>query len=439
MKTPNSPLLTLRGTAPAVGKRLLTAQRTLAATLLATATCYSIALHGQALDPWETMDNIQPSLGLYAVSADISADPAGNIYAVGSATVSADGSQRIATVQKSEDQGATWTSVDELSSSEWSWAHYRAFTSDTSGRLFVGGNAQPAGQPSSYLGWIVRESTDQGATWTTIDNPFPFTGDTYAGCADIKVSPSGDVYASGSSLKYGAILRKRLFGASQFTTVYSAGQSSAGSCWSIGFHPTRGVFTACDMNGPSGPVWIVRRSPSGNSGTWTTADTFRTSTEWTYGSARDLVVTDSGTIYVAGWAYSAKTRLKTWVVRSSTDGGVTWTISDSYTDAGGAESSGVALDHAGNILVCGQVKDSSGTLHWLVRKGTPVVKTVKQGTKWVQVTMVVWANSDVFQLAPGKEAMALDLNNDSLGNVFVGGRAADSTGVDHWIVRKLTP
>jgi hypothetical protein len=82
------------------------------------------------------------------------------------------------------------------------------------------------------------------------------------------------------------------------------------------------------------------------------------------------------------------------------------------------------------------LQDSSGSSHWLVRKGTTVVKLVQQGKKWVQVSTVVWVNSDVFQLAPGQAAMANDLNRDNSGNIFVSGHAADATG-DHWIVRKL--
>jgi hypothetical protein len=417
--------------------RLLTA-----AALLAVAASYSssVGLQAQTLDPWETKDVFQPTPGLSASSADVVPDAGGNIYAVGSGDATADGSQRIALVQKSTDQGATWTIVDELSAPDWTWAHYRAFASDATGRLFVGGDGFPVNRPSSNLAWIIRESADHGVTWTTADDPFPFPGDTDAGCADMKVSPSGDVYASGSSLKYGAVVRRRSAGASQFTTVFSAGQSAKGSCWSIAFHPTRGVFTACDMDiagSPGIPVWTVRRSPSGNLNTWTTVDTFMSPTIKPYGSARDIVVTDSGTIYVSGWTYSVKTRLETWVVRSSADGGVTWTTSDSYTGSWGAEGSGITLDSVGNLFVCGRLQDSSGSSHWLVRKGTTVVKLVQQGKKWVQVSTVVWANSDVFQLAPNRTAMALDLNRDNSGNMFVCGHAADGTGADHWIVRKL--
>jgi hypothetical protein len=446
MKTPNSIFLTLPATASAVVKASI-------AAVLAISACGS--LQAQGLDPWVTVDKLQYVGGLPANSSDIGSDPDGNIYAAGSGTASVDGTLRAALVQKSSDQGASWTTVDELSTPEWNWAHYRAMTSDpNSGKLFVGGNGFLASQPSTNLAWIVRESADHGNTWTTADNPFPFPGDTYAGCADIKVSPSGDVYASGSSLNYGEVIRKRAAGATNFTTVFSAGPTDIGSCWAMAFHPTRGVFTSCNKVTASIPVWIVRRSPSGNLGTWTTVDTFHTSTEWTQGWARDIVVAPSGAIYVSGWAYSAKTRLKTWIVRSSFDGGVTWAISDNFTDARGAEGAGIALDGKGNIFVVGQAQNSSGAFYWLVRKGTPVTKSVKKGTKTVEVTTVTWVNSDVFQLANvtaavspyplfnrdnGAGAMALHINCDKSGNMYVCGNALDASGVSNWIVRKLAP
>ena len=387
----------------------------------------TLPLHAQT---WRTMDDFQHTAGLSAVSGDIGTDPHGNLYAVGSGTTTADGSGRVALLNVSADQGATWINLPAFPEPSWSWSHFRAFTSDASGRLFIGGNGTLA--PSQVGSSLVRESVDGGVNWTTAD-------DFDMGCADIKVHPAtGDVYASGSSATLGRVIRKRPFGASQFSTVYSSGSSDVGSGWSISFHPADGrVFVTGDK---PGPLWIVQRSATGDSGSWTTVDTFYSRTEWTQGSARASAITDAGTIYVAGWAYSTKTGKRQWLVRSSADGGATWSISDNFSFGGATvELSGMALDAAGNIFVCGQAANSSGKLYWLVRKGTPTTKLVKQGGKYVQVTTVTWATSDVFQFAPGQEARANGVTGDDLGNVFVSGRAADVNGVDHWVVRKLTP
>jgi hypothetical protein len=322
--------------------------------------------------------------------------------------------------------------LDTFELSGFPLGHYRAIVAsvDANGqaRLFVGGNfSNPAA-----ITWIIRESDDLGANWTTTD----LVND--AGCADIKVHPTtGDVYASGSSASLGRLIRKRAAGATDFATVYSTGPSDIGSGWSIGFHPDGKVFVAGDGVSPSGSAWLVQRSPTGNLGTWTTVDTFYTSTEWTQTSARAALITDSGTIYVAGSAYSSRTRKRHWIVRSSTDGGATWSISDNFTYGGSSvELSGIALNASGRIFVCGQAADRFGKLHWLVRKGTPTTTLVKQGKKWVPVTTVAWTTSDVFQLAVGKGGRANGITGDALGHVFVSGRAMDATGVDHWIVRR---
>jgi hypothetical protein len=119
MKTSSSPLLTLPRTASSS-----TAQRTLAAASLAIATCYSssVALQAQVVDPMVTVNNFQHTLGLSVSTNDIGADPDGSIYAIGSGDATADWSQRIALVQESADQGASWTILDELSVSGWTSA-----------------------------------------------------------------------------------------------------------------------------------------------------------------------------------------------------------------------------------------------------------------------------------------------------------------------------
>lgn len=400
-------------------------------------TLVGAAAHTTHAQTWQTVDDFQHTAGLGATGGDIGTDASGNIFSVGSGTTTADGSGRVALIHVSADQGLNWITLPEFSEPGWSWAHYRAFTADASGRLYVGGNGRMAHWPSQDLGWIIRESVDGGASWAATDD---LDGDTYAGCADIKVHPiTGDVYAGGSSATFGRVIRKRAAGASEFTTVYSSGLSDGGSAWSFGFHPDGKVFVGGAGSVSSILSWITLRSPTGDLGSWTTVDTFR-STEWTQSSANATTITESGTIYVAGWGYSSKTRKRHWIVRTSTNGGSTWTISDNFSYGGATvELSGMTLDAAGRIFVCGQAANSAGNLYWLVRKGTPGTKLVRQGGKWVAVPTMTWTTSDAFQFAVGQPARANGITADASGNILVNGRAADATGVDHWIVRKLAP
>jgi hypothetical protein len=168
-------------------------------------------------------------------------------------------------------------------------------------------------------------------------------------------------------------------------------------------------------------------------------DRFKT-TEWTQTSAHSIVATASGALHVAGWGYSSKTRKYHWIVRSSYNGGATWSISDTYSYGGSTVNvSSITADSAGNLFVGGHVSDSAGKLWWLVRKGVPGTKRVKQGGKWITVPTVTWSNSDLYQLVAGQPAQVNGLTVDPTGAVFASGRAADAAGVNQWIVRNLTP
>ncbi len=182
---------------------------------------YSLAaVAALAAEPWETVDDFQLVPGLPTVGAALGISPSGNVYSAGSGVTSPDGSTRTAVVRMTADAGQAWTSLPEFGDFNWYWAHYRGVTTDASGRLYVCGNGRLAGQPATDLGWIVRESVDGGLNWLETDDPFPFPGDTPGGCADIKAHPvTGDVYASGSSLTYGRVIRKRSAGAAGFTPV----------------------------------------------------------------------------------------------------------------------------------------------------------------------------------------------------------------------------
>ena len=283
--------------------------------------------------------------------------------------------------------------------------------------------------------WFIREWNPDTGVWTTVDDFADLADDIgQASCADILVTPSGDVYATGGG-DAALVVRKRAAGASTFTTVdadYSG--HSIGAGWDLTYDSSYGVFAVGNVNGS----WTVRRSFSGDAGTWTTLNTFKTS-EWTQSSATAIANTPSGAIHVAGWAYSARTRKYHWMVRSSYDAGATWTISDTYSYGGSTVNvSAIAVDATGRLFVGGQVSDSAGKLSWLVRKGVPGTKLVKQGRKWVTVPTVTWSNSDLYQMVSGQPARVNGLTVAANGTVLASGRAADAAGVNQWIVRRLS-
>ena len=399
----------------------------LAAALLAA----SASLHAQE---WETVFS-----GVSGVNGDIGTDAAGNVYAAGRYIV-ADGSS-VAIVQGSPDQGATWQVLDQYAEPGLNYSHNRAFAVDpVTGALFAGGNLNnilPDGSAEFDTLWFIREWNPVTGTWSTAEDYSALVNDVgQASCADILVAPNGDVYATGGGqlgTGLGWVVRKRAAGATTFTTVdvdYSG--QSAGSGWDMAYHPSYGVFAVGDVNG----IWTVRRSPNGEAGTWTTVDSLYTKREWTSGSAKCILATPSK-IHVVGSAYNASTRKNHWVVRSSSDGGLTWSITDMALTGSNVEARGIVEDTSGNLVVCGQGTGAAGGLNWIVRKGTPGTKLVKQGKKWVEVTTINWTTSDDFQLVSGKLAQPNAITSDIHGNIFVSGRAQDASDVDQWIVRKL--
>ena len=403
----------------------------LATVVIAAAT---LSLHAQN---WA---NVYQSIG---VCGDIGTDALGNVCAVGR-YVAPNGSS-VAIVQGTTDQGANWNVLDQYTETGLSYAHHRAFAVDrVNGNLFAGGNLNnllPNGTYQFDTLWFIREWNPANGQWSTADDYSALANDVgQASCADIMVTPSGDVYATGGGklgTGLGWLVRKRTAGAATFTTVdVDRSGQSAGSGWDQAFHPTRGVFVVGDLKG----LWTVRRSANGAANTWSTVDSFYVRNVWTSGSAKCILATPS-MIHEAGSAYNASTRKTHWVIRSSADGGVTWSITDDLAPAGAsAEATGIVEDASHNLVVCGFATGTAGDSRWIVRRGTPGTKQVKQGGKTVTVATVTWTSTSAdYQLALGKSAQPTAITTDTHGNIFVGGRAQDASGIDQWIVRKLAP
>jgi hypothetical protein len=409
---------------------------TLGAALLAGAV---LTTHAQ------TWTNVyDPSHGgVPGVSGDISTDAAGNVYAAGR-YIATSGSS-VAIVQCSTNQGANWQVLDQYAEPGLSYAHNRAFAAAPAeaplgvrGHLFAGGNLNNLLANGTYeydALWFIREWNPQSGTWTNAEDSLDLANDVgQASCADIMVTPSGDVYTTGGS-QLGWLVRKRPAVASSFATVDAdyTGQSS-GSGWDMAYHPSYGVFVVGEVNG----IWTVRRSSSGKLGSWQTKDSFTVPRQWGGGRAYCILVTRSGDIYVTGSVYSQKTYSNHWVVRRSTDGGETWAIVDDLLPGHNlAEAFGIVEDASGRLLVCGRVDGTAGDMHWIVRRWQQVEKTSKQKGKTVTTLVWEWTTIDDYQVKAGKNSRANAITTDAQGNIYVSGNGLDANGVDQFIVRKL--
>jgi hypothetical protein len=100
-------------------------------------------------------------------------------------------------VRRSTDNGATWTNVDYFPNG---WPLYGSISADVFGRVLVAG-FNNATTPNT---WLVRGSVDGGATWTTTDLFLP-TNATLAQAEALAIDASGDICVIGE-VRYGDVI-----------------------------------------------------------------------------------------------------------------------------------------------------------------------------------------------------------------------------------------
>ena len=223
--------------------------------------------------------------------------------------------------------------------------------------------------------------------------------------------------------------------------------------------------------------WVVRKS-SDKGSSWTNTDDYiLASGQGAY--AMHFFASAAGDLYVMGYAYDSSTKLH-WIVRKSTNGGTTWSTVDDYVLASGqhAKAEKMAEDSSGNLYVTGYGTDSSSNLHWITRKSTNagsswstvddyfyaasqhasakgiaisssgVIYTVGSGNAagpvghWIVRKSTnsgsTWTTVDDYLLNAGQSANSASVIVDSSNRVFAVGTGNDSSGKNHWIVRKST-
>jgi len=399
-------------------------------SLLALWVAFPLLAYTAFAQTWQTVDDFQYVSGQDAQNYGLAVAPNGTLFASGMAGDST-GLYR-GLLMASTDAGNTWSAPldDYLYAPGYQVWYDGGIGTDSAGNLYVAGEAYGQTDPANH--WVIRRSSDIGATWSLVDDFAPGSPQTQP--FGLATDAAGNVYVAGVANHVGVndlvwTVRKGMGGTS-FTTVDTLSSSQGGQANGIFAHPTAGIFAvgSAYIPGTRGykttEAWIVRRSLNGGA-TWSTVDSFQLSQNLNsraFGVGADA----SGNLYVAGQGFvkSRNNAYSHWIVRKSTNGGNSWSTVDDF------QLSPTSNSGAGRFIA-----DSNGNLY--VAGGTPF-------NPWFPNEWIVrknpggtgpWQTVDDFQYVSGGSALPFAMAANASGNVFVSGVGSSSSG-DHWLVRK---
>jgi hypothetical protein len=190
------------------------------------------------------------------------------------------------------------------------------FVHPTAG-IFVVGQTKVANKSATSWAWLVRRSTDGGATWSNVDT-FQLSSSQPSVAMGIGADASGNLYVVGSG-----------------NVAYKSGSYSH---------------------------WIVRKSTNGGN-SWTTVDDYQVAAD-DPAQARCFTVDANGNLFVAGSRGAWGAYPNHWIVRKSVGGSGPWTTVDDFQHGGSrTEPNAIATDALGNVFVGG-----FGDSHWLIKR-----------------------------------------------------------------------
>ncbi len=269
-------------------------------------------------------------------------------------------------VRRSTNRGATWSLIDTFEDPAAPASFANAAVVDRNGAILVGG---PSNVGAVGYHWVVRSSANLGASWTTSDDVAPMTA--AAGVTGLALATNGDVYACGynwDGAQYRWQVRRRPANSAAWSMVddfVPSGLTTPNGLFAYGVAAGAGTVMVAGAYLVGGAYhWVVRRST--NSGaSWTVADDFGSVCiphAIGYDSTRDAWYAVGRC--ATGSAYS-------WITRRSADGGATWTTEDTYqlTPGESSRAMAVGVTGRGEVYVAGR-GGLGATTHWIVRHRT---------------------------------------------------------------------
>jgi hypothetical protein len=267
---------------------------------------------------WALVDDFGPGSSA-AQPYGVTADAAGNVYVIGMAN-HASLNDFVWTVRRGLG-GTSFTTVDTFGGNAGSQA--QAIYADPTAGIFAVGSANvPGTKGYKYTtAWIVRRSTDRGATWSTVDS-FQLSQNVTSCAFGVGADPHGNLYVVGQGL-------------------ITSGKNHYGH-------------------------WIVRKSTNGGT-SWSTVDNYQLGTS-ANSAAVGFVADSSGNLFVAGWGEVTSGGNRHWIVRKNPGGTGAWATDDDFQYVSGPNTQPFAItaNASGNVFVGGA--GSSSSEHWLVRK-----------------------------------------------------------------------
>lgn len=373
-------------------------------------------------DNWTQNENF--NVGLSTSVNGMAIDSSKNLYVTTSEWFKNGNYQQHWIVRKISNDGAIWTIVDDYQYVGGGSASANSISIDDSGNIYAAGYAEDVAN-NGYFRWIVRKSTNGGITWTTKDDFLIPSNSRVAMPRAIAVLGTGTVYIAGvadDNYNYYWLVRKSTNGGTTWTTVLNTISGNRSELLAMSIDSVGNLYAVGYETDPIYEHWVVKKSvDAGN--TWSTIQDF--STSGNHAEATAILITTSGTIYVAGWIGISGT--ERWVVQKSLNYGNTWITVRDFSFVTGTNSflSAMTFNSLGQMYLVGTEVDNNKLSHWKIKK------SLDGGSTFMTV--------NDFNYNVGENSTGVSLITDTNGNIYSIGTGRDSVnGSFHWLTRKST-
>ncbi len=321
---------------------------------------------GDSGSTWSLLDSFAPP-GRYVdcfingLGGGVTSDASGNLY-VSSFTYDSVSSDRLGWyVRRSTDGGATWTTVDDMVTAPlWPATDDVGIAADGAGNVYVAATDVYYLNSVWYHDWTIRKGIG-GTSFSTIDvlpNSFP---------KDIFVHPTAGIFVVGQTQLANKgptilawLVRRSTDGGATWSNVDTFLLSKSAVAMGIGTDASGNLYVVGSGTVAStGDHWIVRKSTNGGN-SWTTVDDYQLAANAPT-QARCFVTDAHGNLFVAGLSRGYPYH---WIVRKSVGGTGPWTTVDDFQYGGSySRPNAIAADAWGNVFVGGDGGD-----RWLIKR-----------------------------------------------------------------------